>query len=443
MTSQTTDITAAIKEEISNIVIELYDTISLFHENNDHDAVHKYIESYIKRVTRIGLRLGKSNFTALRDSCVIFHQILEALNKKDVTLTEKQFQQFEVWPTLILAYIENPTDKNNTELILEFLQDPIWSYAANAGDFEQLKQGFLSAIEITSETIDSVPTTEAEDVKSNDEPDAPDDTDIPTGAFDGALFESVQEEILEAMTSLISDLTFTRFTGTPLFTTTNLSLASSNIQSGSSIGLTMDLSVLADLGADLSSHDVCLTVTAPDLTVTEVLAHTDAIGFITISDLKATIGALGNPAFDFDQEGTWGLNAEFKRTETTAAMPGSVSGLSCAAGALGTPVVSLQASSSARNLLVGSSPGYAILVQGRISGDDLGLRSHNRTTTRIYDVLKSRGFDDASIFYFNHDTNQDGFVDMPGGGSNASTGIDEVPTKAALQVLLRKNLLLI
>lgn len=209
MTNQASNITEAIKEEISNIVIELYDTISLFHENNDLEAVHKYIESYIKRVTRIGLRLGKSNFTALRDSCVIFHEILEALNKKDVALTEKQFQQFEVWPTLILAYLENPADKNNIELILEFLQDPIWSYSENTGDFAQLKQGFLSAIEVTSETIDAVPTTEVEDVKSNDEAESSDDTDYAAGAFDGALFESVQEEILEAMTSLISDLAST------------------------------------------------------------------------------------------------------------------------------------------------------------------------------------------------------------------------------------------
>jgi len=238
--------------------------------------------------------------------------------------------------------------------------------------------------------------------------------------------------------SIIADSTFTFFTGTPLFTTTNLSLASSNIQSGSSIGLTMDLSVLADLGADLSSHDMCLTLTAPDLTVTEVLAHTDAVGFITISDLKATIRALqgGSPDFDFDQEGTYGFNAEFTATRTIAAAPGSVSGLSCATGALGTPVVSLQTSSSAKNLLVGSSPGYVILVQGRVAGDDLGLRSHNHTTNRIYEVLKSRGFDDANIFYFNHDTNQDGGVDLPGGGPNTTTGIDEVPTKAALQALL-------
>ena len=238
--------------------------------------------------------------------------------------------------------------------------------------------------------------------------------------------------------SFISQVTFTRFTGTPLFTTTNLSLASSNIQSGNSIGLTMDLSVLADLGADLTSHDICLTVTAPDLTVTEVLAHTDAIGFITISDLKHTIRTLpgGSPTFDFDQEGTYRFNAEFRRTRTPAAAPGGVSGLSCAADALGTPVVSLQASASSRNLLVGSSPGYAILVQGRIAGDDLGLRSHNRTTSRIYEVLKSRGFDDASIFYFNHDPNQDGAIDPPGGGPNTTTGIDEVPTKAGLQALL-------
>lgn len=118
--------TTAIEEEVSNIAIELYDTISLFHENDDLEAVHKYIESYIKRVTRIGFRVGKSEFKALRDFCVIFHDILEDLNKQKVKLTESQFQQFEVWPTLILAYIDEPKDKNNINLLMDFIEDPVW-----------------------------------------------------------------------------------------------------------------------------------------------------------------------------------------------------------------------------------------------------------------------------------------------------------------------------
>ena len=206
--------TAAIEEEISNIVVELYDTISLFHENDDLDAVHKYIENYIKRVTRIGFRVGKSNFTALRDSCVIFHQILDDLNKQKTKISETQFQQFEVWPTLILAYIVEPTDKNNVNLLLDFLEDPIWNYHSDEGEFKMLREAF-SKTQDYSQSQDTyepdLPPPRSSNISEN-ENDVPSEIieeDMTTNPFDGALFESVQEEILEAMTGLISDLSST------------------------------------------------------------------------------------------------------------------------------------------------------------------------------------------------------------------------------------------
>lgn len=188
-----------IEEEISKIVIELYDTNILFHENNDQEAVHNYIETYIKRITRIAFRLGKSKFKALRDSCVIFHSILEGLYKNNTQITEEQFQQFEVWPTLTLSYIANPDDKDNIDLLLQLLQDSIWPYQADESDLQQLSDAFVN--NINKEPPSSLQVNEAAPSEEIDEP-------IP-GAFDGALFESVQEEILEAMTGLISDLAST------------------------------------------------------------------------------------------------------------------------------------------------------------------------------------------------------------------------------------------
>jgi len=182
--------TAAIEEEISNIVVELYDKISLFHKNNDQEAVQNYIESYIKRVTRIGFRVGKSNFHALRDSCVIFHEILEGLNKRKKPLTESQCQQFEVWPTLILSYIANPSDKNNIESLLTFLQDTIWDYQADDGEFQHLQDVFYTN---NTPEINIDESQSSENMLTEEELSAP-----MTAVFDGALFESVQEEILEA-----------------------------------------------------------------------------------------------------------------------------------------------------------------------------------------------------------------------------------------------------
>jgi hypothetical protein len=92
---------------------------------------------------------------------------------------------------------------------------------------------------------------------------------------------------------------------------------------------------------------------------------------------------------------------------------------------------------------VGAAAGYALLVQGRVPGNE-GLETHNRTMNRVYEVLKARGFTDSSIYYYNNDTNQDGFIDTVGGGPqatvNPNTGnvieVDEVPEKNAIQTLL-------
>jgi alpha-tubulin suppressor-like RCC1 family protein len=63
-------------------------------------------------------------------------------------------------------------------------------------------------------------------------------------------------------------------------------------------------------------------------------------------------------------------------------------------------------------LLVGASAGYAILVEGKLPGPNPeGLASHNKTTNRIYQKLKSRGFVDENIDYFNYDTNNPTIVD--------------------------------
>jgi len=195
--SDTRDNKTAIEEELSNIVIEHYDTISLFHENNDQKAVHDYIESYIKRITRIAFRLSKSKYTALRDSCVIFHEILNKININNTQLTDDQFQQFEVWPTLILAYISDPDNEQHIDTLLNFLQDPVWPYRAEENDMVQLRQDFYSRLQASA------------DIQESEEKDIKEETNETGGAFDGALFESIQEEILESMTGLISDLAST------------------------------------------------------------------------------------------------------------------------------------------------------------------------------------------------------------------------------------------
>jgi Carboxypeptidase regulatory-like domain/Chitobiase/beta-hexosaminidase C-terminal domain len=79
-----------------------------------------------------------------------------------------------------------------------------------------------------------------------------------------------------------------------------------------------------------------------------------------------------------------------------------------------------QASDSAvESLLVGASAGYAIIVEGKINTEE-GLASHNKTTGRVYEALKERGFVDDNIMYYNY-------------AGTMVPGVDAVPTKSAIQ----------
>lgn len=192
-TKDNTDMSLAIEEEVSNIVIELYDANVLYHETNDISYIKTYIENYMKRVTRIAFRLRKTDLAVLRESCIIFHEILDGLNKSAQDISPEQLQQIETWPTLILAYLSNPDDKDNIDNLLALLQDPVWNYQASQNDLEQLQKEFYAAIKLPETTVHEEPTQEEENIED-------------TAPFDGVLFETVQEEILEAMTGLISDL---------------------------------------------------------------------------------------------------------------------------------------------------------------------------------------------------------------------------------------------
>ena len=211
---------ADVENEITNLVIELYDAVSTSEKEGEPISVQKYIESYLKRVTRIGFRMGNTEFAALRDSCVIFHQILEDLHKNSTELSPEVYVQFEVWPTLVLSYLANPSDKNNIENLLQFLQFPLWTYHPSEAEFKELKEAFYQ-VEVTNSLAEIILASEQSEA-SIDPADNPADNnqfrdelpntsvqsndDDSMSAFDGAILESIQQEILEAMSDLLSDL---------------------------------------------------------------------------------------------------------------------------------------------------------------------------------------------------------------------------------------------
>lgn len=184
---------------------------------------------------------------------------------------------------------------------------------------------------------------------------------------------------------------FTYITGGQAFTTLDLNLSTNSILFNGSLDASVKLTKPGDASADLSGLDVILTVTDPD-GIQTVLSP------LTVNQNgQATVQGLGTAGsgITFNKHGTWTIQASFEGNAAYA-----------------------PSQSTAQLLLVGTAAGYAVLVQGKIDNSE-GLASHNKTLNRIYRAMKTRGFVDQNIFYYNYDTGQ--------------TGVDAQPDKSVIQ----------
>lgn len=127
------------------------------------------------------------------------------------------------------------------------------------------------------------------------------------------------------------------------------------------------LTRLPDLGNDLGNLPIKLKITAPDGTTTTRTASTMDRGGLYLFPVFAP-GSL---------KGAYTLQAVYEGNDKL--MPSS---------------------SRSQTVVVNNLPGYAVIVEGSIPGGE-GLPNHNKTTNRIYESLKERGFTDDNIMYFN------------------------------------------
>jgi len=169
------------------------------------------------------------------------------------------------------------------------------------------------------------------------------------------------------------------------FTGLSLETSAATILQSETVSIVGKLSIFPETGEDLSGHDIVLTITAPDgqTQVTQTTTTNTNTGQFAFKDLSLL--ELFNPM----QEGAFGWKATFAATRFLA-----------------------ESESVPQAVLVGSSAGYAILVQGKIANEE-GLEAHNKTIHRIYQKLKERGFEDDNLKYFNYNIAQDGVDGLP------------------------------
>ncbi|MCP5144393.1 MAG: VCBS repeat-containing protein [Gammaproteobacteria bacterium] len=208
----------------------------------------------------------------------------------------------------------------------------------------------------------------------------------------------------------LADTAFLYYDGDPAFSTLSVNLSASSILFGGEVDAALKLTVPGNPSADLSGQTIALTIIPPDVegapAQVTLEAQTNADGQVTLSNL-----GLPGTGIAFNAKGTWTLQASYD----------------------GTPLYQA-ANATPKSLLVGTSAGYAVIVEGKINSSE-GLDSHNKTANRVYQTLIDRNFADQNIFYYNYspsqDVNGDGLPDNALG--QEGLGIDGVPTKVLIQ----------
>jgi len=195
--------------------------------------------------------------------------------------------------------------------------------------------------------------------------------------YDGVTYTATAKAIDQSGNESFDSVIFS-LAGEQAYTTLTVDTSAQTLLQNETLDIAGKLSRLPETTISLAGRTITLTVTRPDMSQAVLTTQTyDPLGFYFFDDVD-----------EFNLKGTYELKLDFAATPLLAE------------------------STVTTSVLVGSSAGYAIILQGKYPSEE-GLASHNKTTNRIYATLKSRGFIDENILYLNYDTNQAGVDGLP------------------------------
>src|SRR5215510_13002610 len=138
---------------------------------DDADIVAQGLEHYARQVENIARMAEAGEFIGLCHVCRRYQQALEQLAGYRETLSEPVRVALEEWPTLAMAYLEDPTDAEAIIVLVAHLQNPAWVTPLSAEDAESLQQLLgqpASTVSSTATTVSVAPDAEAEARLSED-----------------------------------------------------------------------------------------------------------------------------------------------------------------------------------------------------------------------------------------------------------------------------------
>jgi hypothetical protein len=88
---------------------------------DDADIVAQGLEHYARQVERIGMMAESGDLIGLSHVCRRYQQALEQLAGCREALSEPVRVALEEWPTLVMAYLEAPTDAEASAVLVAHL----------------------------------------------------------------------------------------------------------------------------------------------------------------------------------------------------------------------------------------------------------------------------------------------------------------------------------
>lgn len=301
---------AKLESEITDLVTELYE---LFSDANctvvaDDCAI---LDRYIKHVARIGLHVRKSDITGLQDFCVTFQEILRGIRNQERNLTAEEREQLEIWPSLVLSAISASSKTEYINEFIDYIQNSIWNDVIPGDHVIKFRDSFTedsadNIPEIMQDTpidhqtpavvaVENVETVHDHGRVFDNKEEANDNENIieTQDDFDNPFFEIVQQEILEATSELLSDLSDENndISASLILCADRIEILASSISTSGHIGLMdicsyyqLGLRHLAELPAPLSQEQIESIEVLPALLLSYIACPEDAGNVDSILD---------------------------------------------------------------------------------------------------------------------------------------------------------------
>src|SRR5262249_53483436 len=157
---------------------------------DDADIVAQGLERYARQVESIGMMAESGELIGLSHVCRRYQQALEQLASNREALSEPVRVALEEWPTLVMAYLEAPTDAEASAVLAAHLQNPTWVKSLSAEDAESLQQ-------LLVQQTSTVPNTAA---TASVAPDAETEAGLPEDVTAGAELEVMEPPLTDCAT---------------------------------------------------------------------------------------------------------------------------------------------------------------------------------------------------------------------------------------------------